>query len=293
VNTADDRETASELEYAAAFFDLDKTVIAKASLAAFRAPLRANGLLSLGAISRAVLGQLIYLHLGAREDRIRRLSESLLRLATGWSQTEVNGIVETTLERVVDPIIYAEAIELIDLHRAAGDLVVIVSAAPSEIVVPLGRHLGVDDAIATRAELDEEGRYTGRIAHYAHGVHKAEAIVAFARERHVDLARSFAYSDSASDLPMLEAVGHPVAVNPDRVLSRRATAHDWEVRRFERPVRLRDRVSVPGPTSIVSATTVGVGAVAAVIVWRFGCRHQDVGAPSALVESGGGLPRPS
>ena len=286
MSSATPHGTSQSLERAAAFFDLDKTIIARASLAAFRAPLHENGLLSFSGIARSLAGQLIYLHLGTKDARIERFSESLLPLAAGWRQAEVEEIVEATLERVVDPIIYAEAIELIELHRAAGDLVVIVSAAPVEIVVPLGRHLGVDDVIATEAELDEEGRYTGRIARYLHGAHKAEAVRAFATARHIDLDRSFAYGDAASDVPMLELVGHPVAVNPDRSLARTAASEGWEITHFERPMRLRERVGVARPTPlVVSASSLVAGAGVVTVAWWLRRRHGARRAPAPKVEA--------
>jgi len=106
---------------------------------------------------------------------------------------------------------------------------------------------GVDEAIATRAELDSEGRYTGRTELYCYGPDKVVAIEQAAKRDNVDLAASYAYSDSASDLPMLEAVGHPVVVNPDRELLRAAKERGWEVVRFSNRVPLRERVPMPAP----------------------------------------------
>ena len=94
----------------------------------------------------------------------------------------------------------------------------IVSSSPAETVEPIGEYLGVDDVIATRARIDAEGRYTGELEFYAYAAHKAEAIREMAVAEGIDLAGSYAYSDSITDLPMLELVGHPVAVNPDREL---------------------------------------------------------------------------
>src|SRR5688572_17421000 len=144
----------------AAFFDLDKTVIAKASMVAFGRPFYREGLISRRLILRALWGQLVYMHLGASEEKLARMRESVLALTKGWDQARIRSIVEETLAEVVEPIIYAEAAELIDRHHAEGHLVVIVSASPEEIVVPLGRHLGADRVIATRAAVDEDGRYT-------------------------------------------------------------------------------------------------------------------------------------
>ena len=153
----------------AAFFALDKTVIARASMVAFGRPLYHGGLVNRRTVLRALYGQLLYLHLGASEEKLERIRESVLKLTRGWEQQRVREIVEEALDQIVDPIIYAEAADLIDQHRAEGRYVVIVSASPEELVEPLGRYLGADAAIASRAELDLEGRYTGRMEFYAYG----------------------------------------------------------------------------------------------------------------------------
>lgn len=252
----------------AAFFDLDKTVIAKASMVAFGGPLYRAGLISRWLLLRALYGQLVYLYVGADEGRLARMRESVLALTKGWHKDHVSDIVRETLEEVIEPIVFAEALDLIRSHRAAGHLVCIISAAPEEIVVPLSEYLGADVAIATRAELDGEGRYTGKVAFYAFGEAKADAMQELAADRGIDLSASFSYSDSATDLPMLEAVGTPIAVNPDRGLARVAAQRGWEVRWFRRKVRLRDRVNMPQPGP---ATMVGGGlaatAAAAVVAW--------------------------
>jgi len=258
----------------AAYFDLDKTVIAKASMAAFRGPLYSGGLLDRRALVRAAFAQIVYLHLGAAEHRQARIREVILTLSRGWSAERVGVIVEEALERVVEPIIYAEAMDLIDTHREAGHRVVIVSASPEEIVLPLARHLGVTEAIASRAALDARGRYTGEMAFYAYGPYKAEALRRHAAEHGVDLAESYAYSDSYTDVPMLESVGHPVAVNADRVLGRLARERGWESRHFNSPVRLRDRVRghvrVSPPVVAISLGACVIGAAALVLGWWLG-----------------------
>jgi len=248
----------------AAFFDLDKTVIARASMVAFGRPFYRHGLISRRLLVRGLWGQLVYLYLGADEERLSRMRESVLALTKGWQQRQVRRIVREALTDVVTPIIYAEALELIEEHRAAGRRVFIVSASPSEIVEPLADHLEVDEAIASRARIDEEGCYTGEMAFYAYGENKAVAMREIAEREGIDLSESWAYSDSATDLPMLEAVGHPVVVNPDRELARVAREQGWEVRKFERPVRLRDRVPTPPPApTAVGATALVAGGVAA------------------------------
>jgi len=250
----------------AAFFDLDKTVIAKASMVAFGRPFYREGLISRRLLARALYGQLVYMHLGADEARLARMRDSVLALTKGWSQTRVREIVEETLDDVVEPIVYDEALELIREHREAGRLVYIVSASPAEIVAPLARYLGVDGYLATTSTVDDDGRYTGSTDLYCYGPQKAVVMVELAHERGIDLAASYAYSDSATDIPMLECVGHAVAINPDRELQRAAREHDWEIRTFTRRVRLRDRMPTPpaGPTTAVGgivAVALGGGAV--------------------------------
>ncbi len=231
----------------AAFFDLDKTVIAKASMVAFSGPLHRAGLLSRRMLVRAAWGQLVYAQFGATPAKLAKLRDSVLRLTVGWDQAVISRIVRETLVEVVEPIVFDEALDLIRFHQAAGRKVFIVSASPEEVVAPLARYLGVDEAIATRAELDSEGRYTGRTELYCYGPDKVVAIEQAAKRDNVDLAASYAYSDSASDLPMLEAVGHPVAVNPNRELLRAAKERGWEVVRFSNRVPLRERVPMPAP----------------------------------------------
>jgi HAD superfamily hydrolase (TIGR01490 family) len=257
----------------AAFFDLDKTVIAKASMAAFGRSLYDGGLMNRRTVVRALYAQLVYLHLGASEERLERIRESVLQLTRGWSRDRVCEIVDEALEAIVEPIVYREALELMEQHHAEGRLVVIVSASPEELVVPLGRYLGADAVIASRALLDEEGRYTGAMAFYAYGPYKAEAIIGLAEERNIALEGSFAYSDSYTDVPMLEVVGHPVAVNPDRVLQKLARERDWEVRQFVRPVRLRDRVAPTRPAVAVTLAAMGIGAGAVAVGWWMGARR--------------------
>jgi len=240
----------------AAFFDLDKTVIAKASMVAFSGPLHRAGLLSRGLLLRAAWGQLVYTQFGASAEKLAKLRDSVLLLTRGWDHSEISAIVRETLEQVIDPIVFDEALDLIRWHQSEGRKVFIVSASPEEIVAPLAQYLGVDEALGTRAEL-EDGRYTGRTELYCYGPGKVELIEQVAARDGIDLQRSYAYSDSVSDLPMLEAVGHPVAVNPDRDLLRAARRNGWDVLRFSNPVPLRDRVPMPAPRQ----AAIGGGAV--------------------------------
>ena len=258
----------------AAFFDLDKTVIDRASIAAFGRPFRKGGLINRRTVVRAVASQLIYLHLGADEQRLARVGQTMLRLTKGWERERVRQIVRETLLETIEPIIYAEALELMEQHRVAGDRVYLVSASPEEIVMPLAEMLGADGAIASRGMTDDSDRYTGEMAHYAYGPGKADAMRELAARAEIDLGASTAYSDSVTDLPMLESVGHPVVVNADRALVRIARERGWEERQFTKPVRIANRMTRTAPVVTTSLALAG----AAVLIWRHGQRARTSAA---------------
>jgi len=248
---------------AAAFFDLDKTVIAKSSTLAFGRPFYRGGLVNRRAVLKSSFAQFVYLLQGADEDAMNRMRDYLQALCAGWSVEQVNAIVAETLHELIHPMVYAEAVALFDEHHAAGLDVVLVSSSGEEVVGPIGQMLGVDHVIATRMVV-EDGHYTGEIALYAYGEGKAVAIRELVRERGYDLTRSWAYSDSYTDRPMLELVGNAVAVNPDKALRRHAAEQGWQLRDFQRPVRSREvmaRVPVPpGPPGAYAGALVAAGA---------------------------------
>jgi HAD superfamily hydrolase (TIGR01490 family) len=253
----------------AAFFDLDKTIIAKSSVLAFGRSFYREGLLSRRSIVKSLYAQVVFMLVGADEQKMEKLRVAMAAITRGWNRDHVASIVRETLTDVIEPIIYAEALELFDDHHAAGREVVIVSSAPLEVVEPMAEFLGADAAIGTRAAVDAEGNYTGDLEFYAYGPNKAQAIRELAAREYINLPTSYSYSDSITDLPMLEVVGHPVAVNPDKDLGRVARERDWEIREFARPVRLRDRMPVPpaGPTIAVGGALAAAGAGVAVWWW--------------------------
>ncbi|HQR26695.1 MAG TPA: HAD-IB family hydrolase [Nocardioides sp.] len=245
----------------AAFFDLDKTIIATSSSLAFSRPFHAGGLITRRAVLRTVYAQFVFLAGGADHDQMEKMRQFMSQLVAGWDVATVREIVADTLHNVVDPLVYEEAVSLIEEHRAAGRDIVIVSSSGTEVVEPIGEMLGADRVVATRLQI-AEGRYTGEIEYYAYAEEKARAIAQLAAERGYDLAECYAYSDSITDVHMLEAVGHPCAVNPDRELRRVAESRDWPVLVFTRPVTLRSRVErVARPTlatlAVGGALTVG------------------------------------
>lgn len=244
----------------AAFFDLDKTIIAKSSTLAFTRPMFKAGLLSGSTLAKAGIAQAYYQAFGADHNQLERVKEELAALTQGWSRDEVLAVVEETVDEVVRPLVYAEALAIIAQHKGEGRKVVVISASPEEIVIPLCRYLGIEDVIATRSEIDEQGKYTGRIELYAYGPGKAEAIRELAEREGIDLSESFAYSDSITDLPMLEMVGHPVVVNPDSELAAIAKERGWERRRFESAVTLREKITAK---AVPGAVVTGVAAVLA------------------------------
>jgi HAD superfamily hydrolase (TIGR01490 family) len=183
----------------------------------------------------------------------------LSELSAGWHVQTVRDIVAETLHTIVDPLVYDEAVSLIEEHQLAGRDVVIVSASGAEVVEPIGEMLGADGVIATRMEI-VDGRYTGQIDYYAYAENKATAIARLAEEKGYDLSRSYAYSDSVTDVHMLEIVGHPCAVNPDRELRRQATQRGWPVLVFTRPVALRARMRLPQSKPTLAALALGTAA---------------------------------
>ena len=260
---------------AAAFFDLDKTIIAKSSTLAFSKPFQAGGLISRGAVLRSAYAQFVYLVGGADHDQMEKMRQFLSQLSAGWDVATVKEIVADTLHTIVDPLVYDEAVSLIEEHHAAGRDVVIVSASGAEVVEPIGELLGADTVVATRLEV-EDGKYTGDIAFYAYAEEKARAIRELAEEHGYDLAECYAYSDSVTDVAMLEEVGHAYAVNPDRELRRIAHERGWPVLVFSRPVTLRSRVLPPVKPALAALAVSGVVAVGGAL-WAT-ARRRRIGA---------------
>nr|WP_304349110.1 HAD family hydrolase [Corynebacterium frankenforstense] len=240
----------------AAFFDLDKTVIATSSTFAFGREFMHKGLISPVEALQMTLAKTNFMISGMSAEQMDSTRDQLTSLIAGWSVEEVRQITEETLHSVLVPTIYAEARELIRFHQLAGHDVVIVSASAADLVRPIAAELGVTDVVATELEV-RDGCYTGEILSYNKGEAKGEALAELARRRNYDLSASYAYSDSVTDLPMLQAVGKPVAVNPDRALKKHALAEGWEIRAFKDPEPL-----FTAPTA--REVGIGTGVVAAV-----------------------------
>jgi HAD superfamily hydrolase (TIGR01490 family) len=217
---------------AAAFFDLDRTVLRRSSALALAPSFRSRGLISRGQLAKAALWQLLFVARGASHEAVRRAAEEGLLVLRGFRPDDMRELVAEAMEPVLKPLVLAGPLDLVRDHRAQGEPVYIVSATLQEIVEELARELGFDGAIGTLCEIGADGAYTGRSIRACHAEVKADAVRELAAEAGFDLARSTAYSDSHTDLPFLEAVGRPVAVNPDRRLRRIAAERRWPVREF-------------------------------------------------------------
>ncbi len=213
-------------------------------MVAYGRPLYDAGLITRRLVMRSLAMNAAFRLRGADEARMDKFREDGLAIIEGWDAALVSAIVRARLHDVISPIVYPGARALINEHRQAGRRVFLVSSAPEEIVLPVAQLLGIDESIASRAEIDADGRYTGRATFWAFGRHKAVAMAAAAERHGLDLAASHAYSDSATDLPMLEAVGHPVAVNPDRALAAIAAERGWPTQAFSRRPRGATRTTV-------------------------------------------------
>ena len=248
----------------AAFFDLDKTVLATSSTFALGRGFRRRGMLSPSTAARSVYSHASYMLRGADHVQMERMKELMSELVTGWETEVVAEVVAEALDDIIMPLVYPEAAELIRWHQEFSRDVVLVSSGADELVRPIGQRLGVDRVVGTTMQV-VDGRYSGVIEFYAYGANKAEAVRRLADEHGYDLDASYAYSDSATDLPMLSAVGRPHAVNPDRQLAAHAEMHGWPVLNCAPPPeapRNLNTMSAPSPTT-VAAVGAGLGAVTA------------------------------
>jgi len=240
---------------AAAFFDLDKTLMAGSSGMQFARVATRHGLVGRWQLASWGLEHLRYRLRGTTDER----TAEVLRVA----REAISGVPLRELERMnpevmaaILPRVYPQMLDEVYAHQDAGRPTFIVSAAGSGVVEPLAHVLGMDGGVGTRYEVGEDGKLTGRFdGPFVYGPGKVEAMRTFAANHEIDLAESYAYSDALSDLPMLRAVGHPVVVNPDPALAEIAEQEGWQTKRFERLGRRLVAVAVT-----LLATVAGFGA---------------------------------
>lgn len=213
---------------AAAFFDLDRTLIAGSATFPLAVAAFSEGLVRPRDLAGDAINALTFLVRGADDARSAALRERILRGVAGAEAEQVRRMGRRIVPQLADSVL-PEARRALAEHARAGEDRIIISASPQELVEELADALGLEGAIGTVGEV-VDGRYTGRLARpFCYGAQKPIEAARLAAERGYDLAVSSAYSDSVSDLPLLEAVGRPVAVNPDAELRTIAAQRRWQV----------------------------------------------------------------
>jgi HAD superfamily hydrolase (TIGR01490 family) len=233
----------------AGFFDVDNTMMQGASIYHFARGLAARDFFTWRDLAAFAWKQVAFRLKGVEDPaHMEEAKEAALGFVAGHSVDEVVGLGEEIYDDLMADKIWSGTRALAQLHLDAGQRVWLVTAAPAELASLLARRLGLTGALGTVSEV-KNGIYTGRlVGEPLHGPAKAEAITALAEKEGLDLSLCSAYSDSANDLPMLSAVGHPVAVNPDATLKRIAKENEWEIRDF-RTGRKAAKIGVPAAAS--------------------------------------------
>ena len=217
----------------AAFFDLDKTLIEGSSALHFGRAAYKAGMVSRRQLASDVWANLKFRLNGSTDQGTDELRERILASIAGQRVVDLARMGPDVLAGIL-PLIYREVLDEAYAHQDAGRPVYIVTAASQELAEVLAHVLVLDGGLGMRSEV-RDGVYTGKAAGpFTYREGKAEAIRELAAREGIDLTESYAYSDSESDLPMMRAVGHPVAVNPDRVLERVAREEGWRIMRFDK-----------------------------------------------------------
>jgi HAD superfamily hydrolase (TIGR01490 family) len=258
---------------AAAFFDVDNTMMQGASIYHFARGLAARDFFTWRDLAQFAWKQVSFRVKGVEDPaHMQEAKEAALAFVAGHEVDEVVKLGEEIYDDLMAGRIWSGTRALAQQHLDAGQRVWLVTAAPTELASLIAHRLGLTGALGTVSE-SKDGVYTGRlVGEPLHGPAKAEAIRALAEREGLDLSRCSAYSDSTNDLPMLSLVGHPVAVNPDPDLKRIAREKGWDIRDF-RTGRKAARVGVPAAA--------GMGAVAGGIAVGIALRRRSLAAPSA------------
>ncbi|MDP8956618.1 MAG: HAD-IB family hydrolase [Actinomycetota bacterium] len=244
----------------AAFFDLDKTLLPGSSLFPLAREMYRQHYFTLGDIARLAADQIRFRAIGAEQQGpMDRAKKATLEVVRGRQRDEVLDFGRSVADKEIVPRLYPQAVELMSRHKRAGRQVFIASSSPEDYLALLAERLGIDGVIGTRAEV-VDGRYTGELeGPVVHGPEKAARVAALSVERGIDLPRSFAYSDSVNDLSLLELVGNPVAMNPDRHLLQIARRRGWQII----DLRLARRRTLLGSAVGAGAAAVGAAGYAA------------------------------
>jgi HAD superfamily hydrolase (TIGR01490 family) len=234
----------------AAFFDLDKTLMAGSSGMVFARVANRKGFVPRGQLAKWGLDHLRYRLRGSSDEQTNALLEVAKRIFAEIPERDVERMGPEVLAGIL-PRIYPQMLDEIHRHQDDGRATFIVSAAGNDLVKTLAAVLGMEGGIGTRWAVGSDGKFTGEMdGPFVYGNGKVEAMRQFADKHDIDLAESWAYSDAASDLPMLRAVGHAVVVNPDGPLLEIARQEDWQVMRFE---KLGRKLAIVGATALAAA----------------------------------------
>jgi HAD superfamily hydrolase (TIGR01490 family) len=240
---------------AAAFFDLDRTLMSGSSAFYFGKAVYREGMLPLHRLTRDALSTLMFKLFGASDEKSEKTRDRILAAVAGQEAEQFHRLSPGVIEELL-PRIRPEAQALLDMHEQAGRDVWILSASPIEIVAELAKALDITGGIGTESEI-VDGVYTGRLAApFCYGEGKAEHIRRLAEEHGYDLQQCYSYSDSASDLPMMQIVGNPIAVNPDRPMMAVAHRRGWPVVEFNRERKQIIRLAF-GTSGALTAGTAG------------------------------------
>ena len=250
----------------AAFFDLDKTLIPGSSLFLLARGLYDRDLFRVRDLIRFGWGQMMFRLRGEQKRGMDMSRQSTLDFVAGRSQQELIAWGREIVEERILPLVYEDIVEVIHRHTERGDSTYLVTAAPIELARTLADALDMTGAVATVSEVDEDGFYTGRlVGPVVHGTEKAKAVAEMAAEIDIELAECAAYSDSINDLPLLESVGYPHAVNPEYELRRIATARGWPIHEL----RTRRRALLIGiPAGLGGAGVFGAGVLTGMALER-------------------------
>jgi HAD superfamily hydrolase (TIGR01490 family) len=256
-----------EGDRSAAFFDLDKTLMAGSSGMVFARVANRKGFVSRGQLAKWGLDHLRYRLRGSSDEQTNAVLEVAKRVFAEIPERDVERMAPEVLAGIL-PRIYPRMLDEVHRHQDDRRATFIVSAAGNDLVKALAAVLGMEGGIGTRWAVGADGKYTGEMdGPFVYGKGKVEAMRRFAEKHDIDLAESWAYSDSVSDLPMLRAVGHAVVVNPDAPLLEIAQQEGWRVMRFE---KLGRKLAILGATALAAAAG-GAGALAS--------RRRNSGAP--------------
>jgi HAD superfamily hydrolase (TIGR01490 family) len=238
----------------AAFFDLDRTLMYGSSAWYFGKAAYREGLRPLSALGQDLVNAVLFRLFGASDEKSEALRDQILRAVAGTEADRFGRMIPGVVEELL-PRIRPESQALIDMHAEAGRDIYIISASPVEVVGELAKALDLTGGLGTESEI-VDGVYTGRLAApFCYGEGKAEVVRKLVAEVGYDLNQCYAYADSASDLPILTLVGHPVAVNPDRSLATVAHRRGWPLVEFDRERKQLMKLSATGAALLVSGGT--------------------------------------